>query len=80
MADASEIVQIVTAIVGAVGPDIAKAILDHGSTSPAIPADARAQVVAILYPDGGSMLASEVEHKADVEAVGHLDTVPQAKP
>ena len=68
MADASQIVEVVTAIVGAVGPEVAKAILEHGSTSPAIPEDARAQVRAILYPNGGSMLASEIEHKADVEA------------
>ena len=68
----TEIVKLVTAIVGAVGPEVVKAILDHGAANAAIPADARAQVIAILYPGGGSLLASEVEHAADVAAAAKV--------
>ena len=76
---ASSIVEVVTAIVSAVGPEIAKAIVEHGAANAPIAEDERAKVHAILYPNGGSQLASEVEHAADVAAVGHLDTVPPPK-
>jgi hypothetical protein len=66
---AVDIVQIVTAIVTAVGPEIARAILQHGAANAPISDDARATVHAILYPGGATKLASEVEHEADVAAM-----------
>ncbi len=62
----AEIVQVVSALVTAVGPEIVKAIVGHGATNAPIPSDARAQILAILYPAGGSKLASEIEHDVDL--------------
>lgn len=80
MSDASEVVSIVTALVGAVGPEIVKAIVAHGAESPAIPPSARAQVRAILYPAGNGRLASEVEHDLDVAATMRGSDVPPTEP
>lgn len=56
------------AAIAAVGPEIVHAVFAHGTDNAAIPPEARAKLRAILYPNGGNKLASELEHDADVAA------------